>query len=198
VLLLNIMGHDTDMKEGGEKYDIFRHSPLRYLGYANEVGESFRYQYPKFVVPSYVVAFGYCLADAGTSGRDTYTESIHKKSSTPELDAVASTMDTLIWQSLASVTIPGATINMIVKASRFAVAKSPMVLPALVSTWLPTGIGLGSVPLIIHPIDNAVDWFMDSTLRTWDWKSQLPSTCTSSTASSTLQRRASAEEEAAK
>jgi fission process protein 1 len=180
------MGHDSHTKEGGEKYDIFRHSPLRYLGYANEVGESFRYQYPKVVVPSYVIAFGYCLADAGTSGRDTYNESIHKKSSTPELDAVASTMDTLIWQSLASVTIPGATINMIVKASRFAVAKSPMVLPAMV----------GSVPLIIHPIDNAVDWIMDSTLRTWDWKSQLvPST--SSTAS-TLQRRVSAEEEAAK
>jgi fission process protein 1 len=190
------MGHDSHTKEGGEKYDIFRHSPLRYLGYANEVGESFRYQYPKVVVPSYVIAFGYCLADAGTSGMDTYNESIHKKSSSPELDAVASTMDTLIWQSLASVTIPGATINMIVKASRFAVAKSPMVLPAMVSTWLPTGVGLGSVPLIIHPIDNAVDWFMDSTLRTWDWKSQLvPST--SSTAS-TLQRRVSAEEEAAK
>jgi hypothetical protein len=65
-----------------------------------------------------------------------------------------------------------------------------------VSTWLPTGVGLGSVPLIVHPTDNAVDWFMDSTLRTWDWKSQLaPST--SSTAS-TLQRRLSAEEEAAK
>jgi fission process protein 1 len=192
------MGQDKEMKEGEQKYDIFRHSPLRYLGYANEVGESFRYQYPKFVVPSYVVAFGYCLADAGTSGRDTYTESIHKQSSTPELDALASTMDTLIWQSLASVTIPGATINMVVKASRFAVAKSPMVLPVLVSTWLPTGVGLGSVPLIIHPIDNVVDWFMDSTLRTWDWKSQLLSTPppTSSTAS-TLQRRVSAEGEAA-
>jgi fission process protein 1 len=189
------MGHDTAMKEEEHKYDIFRHSPLRYLGYANEVGESFRYQYPKFVVPSYVVAFGYCLADAGTSGMDTYTESIHKKSSTPELDAVASTMDTLIWQSMASVAIPGATINMIVKASRCAVAKSPMVLPVMLSTWLPTAVGLGSVPLIIHPIDNAVDWFMDSTLRTWDWKSQLPS---NSSTDSTLQRRVSAKEEAAK
>ena len=27
-----------------EPYNIFRDSALRYLGYANEVGESFRYQ----------------------------------------------------------------------------------------------------------------------------------------------------------
>ena len=33
-------------------------------GYANEVGESFRYQYPRLVLPSYAIAFGYCFADA--------------------------------------------------------------------------------------------------------------------------------------
>ena len=43
--------------------DLYRDTPVRYLGYANEVGESFRYQYPKFVVPSYGIAFMYCFAD---------------------------------------------------------------------------------------------------------------------------------------
>ena len=33
--------------ETSEQYNIFRESPLRYLGYANEVGESFRYQVDK-------------------------------------------------------------------------------------------------------------------------------------------------------
>ena len=37
--------------------DIWRDSPLRYMGYANEVGEAlFRHMYPKFVRPSYAVA----------------------------------------------------------------------------------------------------------------------------------------------
>eukprot|EP00538_Stauroneis_constricta_P010727 CAMPEP_0119555174 /NCGR_PEP_ID=MMETSP1352-20130426/7468_1 /TAXON_ID=265584 /ORGANISM="Stauroneis constricta, Strain CCMP1120" /LENGTH=51 /DNA_ID=CAMNT_0007601897 /DNA_START=23 /DNA_END=175 /DNA_ORIENTATION=- len=40
-----------------KEYDIFRDSLLRYTGYANEVGESFRYQYPRLVMPSYAVAF---------------------------------------------------------------------------------------------------------------------------------------------
>ena len=58
--------------KGKEDYNVFRDSLLRYMGYANEVGESFRYQFPRFVVPSYVVAFGYCLADAATSGKKSY------------------------------------------------------------------------------------------------------------------------------
>jgi fission process protein 1 len=150
-------------------YDIFRDSPLRYLGYANEIGESFRYQFPKFVTPSYVVAFGYCFADAATSGHATFDEASRKGSPTAVVDALVSTTDTLIWQSLASVAIPGAIINTIVRASRFALSRSPMVLPAMVSTWLPTAVGLGSVPLIIHPIDGGVDFLMDSTFRQMDW-----------------------------
>ena len=77
------------------------------------------------------------------------------------------------WQTLASVTIPGLAINQIVKASRFAVARSPITVPALAAKWLPTAFGLGSIPLIIHPIDTAVDFAMDSTVRQWDFKSKL-------------------------
>ena len=36
-----------------QESNIFREVPLRYLGYANEVGESFRFQAPKLVMPSY-------------------------------------------------------------------------------------------------------------------------------------------------
>lgn len=152
-----------------EEYDIFRDSPLRYLGYANEIGESFRYQFPKFVVPSYVVAFGYCSADAATSGYDIYQKGIQNGSPTAKVDSLVATADTLIWQSLASVTIPGATINMVVKASRFAVARSPVALPLTVSKWFPTATGLGSIPFIISPIDHAVDELMDATFRKIDW-----------------------------
>jgi hypothetical protein len=38
----SVSGSATKPKEG--EYNIFRDSALRYMGYANEVGESFRYQ----------------------------------------------------------------------------------------------------------------------------------------------------------
>jgi len=154
-----------------EEYNVFRDSLVRYLGYANEVGESFRYQFPKMVVPSYVVSFGYCLADAATSGQKAYRFASHEGSPTAAVDAAVSTADTLLWQSLASVAIPGFCIHQIVKASRMAVSKSPVAAPAVVATWLPTAVGLGSIPLIIHPIDGFVDVAMDSTFRQVPWSS---------------------------
>jgi fission process protein 1 len=145
------------------------------LGYANEVGESFRYQFPKFVVPSYAISFGYCVADAVWSGKKAYdeteilnTNNNNNASSSSENHGAQSavmlaTADTFIWQSLASVMIPGATINIIVKASRYVLVNQP--LPTTVAAWLPTAVGLGSIPLIIHPIDTGVDYFMERTFR---------------------------------
>ena len=34
-----------------------------------------------------------------------------------------------------------------------------------VQKWAPVGVGLCSIPVIIHPIDNSVDYFMDNTFR---------------------------------
>jgi len=152
-----------------KEYNIFRDSLLRYCGYANEIGESFRYQYPKLVVPTYAVAFGYCLADAASTGYSSYQKSQNSPGDDQTQDlkqAATGAFDTLLWQSLASVMIPGATINLIVKAARFAVPRSPVALPVAVATWLPTAAGLGSIPLIIHPIDGSVDYLLDNTTRT--------------------------------
>ena len=134
------------------------------------IGESFRYQLPKLVVPSYAVSFGYCFADAATTGYDIwqdYPKEGQANGISRETKTALHTMDTLLWQSLASVMIPGGVINMVVKASRFAVARSPIALAAVVKEWLPTVAGLGSVPVIIHPIDHAVDTLLDSTTRQW-------------------------------
>ena len=122
--------------------DIYRDSLLRYAGYANEVGESFKPLIPRSLYyGSYAVSAAYVVGDA----HDKY-----RRYSAPVAGAKA-----LVWQSLASVAIPGFTINRIV---------------ALVS-WIsprwryaPTAIGLASIPLIIRPIDHAVDIAMDSAL----------------------------------
>jgi fission process protein 1 len=63
--------------------------------------------------------------------------------------------------------VPGAMINLIVKASRYAVRRSPMALPVMVVEWLPTASGLGSVPLIVQPIDHSIDYMLDNSTRLW-------------------------------
>mmetsp|Transcript_8877 Transcript_8877/g.18475 ORF Transcript_8877/g.18475 Transcript_8877/m.18475 type:complete len:172 (+) Transcript_8877:218-733(+) len=159
--------HTVTCEKSDGVYNIFRDSALRYCGYANEIGESFRYQYPKLVTPSYVVAFGYCFADAVSAGYQVMSEDERvtvREYRAKETRAAIATFDTLLWQSLASVAIPGGVINLIVRSSRFAVARS-VGLPVLVSKWLPTAAGLGSIPFIIAPIDNCVDFALDNSIR---------------------------------
>lgn len=169
------MAHTTMIHHSSEDsdppaYNVFRDSPLRFAGYANEVGESFRYQFPKLVTPSYVVAFGYCLADAVTTGWSTW-DHLQKKSCQAESETIRETLvataDTLLWQCLASVLLPGATINGIVRMSRFAVMQSPMQFSPVIKSWAPTFIGLGSIPFIVSPIDSAVDFMLEETTRKW-------------------------------
>lgn len=150
--------------DNNSSYNIFRDSAVRYLGYANEVGESFRYQFPRLVGPSYLLAFAYCAADAASSGYTVY------QANQLYQPAAISVVDTLLWQSLASVMIPGAAINLLVKASRAAVRR--VALPVLVAEWLPTGVGLGSIPFIVQPIDWSVDYALDNTTRMW-YKAEL-------------------------
>lgn len=150
-------------------YNVFRDSLLRYMGYANEVGESFRYQYPRFVVPTYLVAFGYVVADAASTSYSTWQDTRATNTSERWKKTIYAGSDTLLWQSLASVMIPGAIINVIVKASRHAVRRSPFALAPMVAKWLPTATGLGSVPLIVQPIDHSVDFVLDNSTRHW-WK----------------------------
>ena len=54
-------------------YDPLRHSFIRYLGYANEVGESFKSMIPKWAyLSSYVVSGLYVTADSIDKGSAEY------------------------------------------------------------------------------------------------------------------------------
>ena len=90
--------------------DIYRDSPLRFLGYANEVGEAFRPLVPVEVVYfSYVAAISYILADTVDKGK--------KGTEGPEGGAIRGTLgalDTFCWQMLASVLFPSFIINRLV------------------------------------------------------------------------------------
>ena len=63
--------HNHHNEEG--EYDLFKHSPMRYLGYTNEIGEAFRAFLPKSVVlATYAVATVYALGDAVDKGIGAY------------------------------------------------------------------------------------------------------------------------------
>lgn len=81
-------------------------------GYANEVGEAFRPLISKHIVNfSYGVAISYVLADAFDKAKKE-----HKQSGDMQKVAIKAS-DVFIWQIIASVLIPGVTINRFVKSN---------------------------------------------------------------------------------
>lgn len=120
--------------------DLFRETPLRLAGYANEVGESFK---PLISRSGYFASYGiaglYVLGDA----YDKYERADNSS---------AAGAKALVWQALASVIIPGFVINRVV-----AVAGTVAFTNVVVKRYAPTLVGLASIPLIVKPIDAAVD-----------------------------------------
>ncbi|NXH21292.1 MTFP1 protein, partial [Bucco capensis] len=171
---------------GAAEPDLYRDTWVRYLGYANEVGESFRPLVPVPVVwASYGVASAYVTADAIDKGRKAATVSVtsspHPQLLLPITDPPLShqahaqdpakatrvgvaVVDTFVWQSLASVAIPGFTINRLCAAS-LALLGALTRWPLPVRRWTTTALGLATIPIIITPIDRSVDFLMDSSLR---------------------------------
>ncbi|NWT02048.1 MTFP1 protein, partial [Mionectes macconnelli] len=131
---------------GAVETDLYRDTWIRYLGYANEVGESFR-----ALVPLPVVWASYGVATAYAHVQD------------PTRVGVA-VVDTFVWQGLASVAIPGFTINRLCAAS-LALLGTLTRWPLPLRRWATTALGLAAIPLIITPIDRSVDFLMDSSLR---------------------------------
>ena len=140
--------------------DIYRDSPLRYLGYANEVGEAFRPLVPVTVVYfSYFLAIAYILADTVDKGK--------KGAEGEKGGAIRGTLgalDTFCWQMLASVLFPSFVINRSVclLASLGATDSLPDLLSA---SFVPTAVGLALIPLVILPLDTLAHFTLNSSFR---------------------------------
>ncbi|CAI5454986.1 unnamed protein product [Caenorhabditis angaria] len=147
----------------GEK-DIFRDTPVRFLGYANEVGEAFRSLVKPIVVKfSYVVAFGYVAADSiDKSAKESKKSFANDGEKTKRVAIVAG--DTVLWQTLASVMIPGFTINRFCHFTNILLEKSTK-LPPTSRKYTVTLLGLATIPFIVHPIDHFVETSMNNTVR---------------------------------
>ena len=105
---------------------------------------------------SYGVASTYCLADSIDKGRQCYQESTHLSSYLQKRKAVETMVEAAIWQGLASVIIPGFTINRICAASRFNLSRYARGVPPNAQMWMTTIVGLSAIPFIIKPIDRWV------------------------------------------
>lgn len=149
---------------GGAERDLYRDTWVRYLGYANEVGEAFRSLVPAAVVwLSYGVSSSYVLADAIDKGKKA-GEQVPSPEAGRSTRMTVAVVDTLVWQALASVALPGFTINRVCAASLYLLGTATR-WPLSVRKWTTTTLGLLTIPIIIHPIDRSVDFLLDSSLR---------------------------------
>merc|ERR1712080_201843 len=158
-------GHSINMTEQQaapvKEVDIYRDTPVRLLGYANEVGEAFRaLVHVRWVRASYGVASTYVLADTYDKGT--------KMSTVPGADTkevAVGAVDTLLWQAFASVIVPGFLINRICAFSLIGLGRALPGVAENARKWMVTAIGLGVIPFIVHPIDSGVHIVMDNTTR---------------------------------
>lgn len=155
-ILLNMSIH--------EEHDIFRHTKLRYLGYANEIGEAFRYQISfKLLASSYILSTGYVIGDAIDKGYKSYKHLL-KSEKTEVIEIKKTAMKTafycLVWQLVATEIFPAFIIYQVVKISKkfnYSWVKNPTL-----KMWFPTLIGLSIIPLFPYTIDPAIDKVFDS------------------------------------
>ena len=136
------------------RFDPYRETSIRYMGYANEVGEALENYLPDWGIPaSYCVAATYVIFDTLDKGQRAYD-------STPRGERFEETMrastETLIWQLLASIIWPGGVIKLAVNVIDFFIP--------IDNDFLPTFIGILLIPVIIRPIDVFVDQLMEDTI----------------------------------
>jgi len=156
---------DSAEEVSKKEVDIYRDTPLRYLGYANEVGEAFRaLVHVNWVKLSYGVASAYVLADTNDKAQKM-SRSLPADDDSKTKKVAFAAVDTLLWQALASVIIPGFTINRICAASLYTMGRAIPNVSLNSRKWATTAIGLGVIPFIVHPIDSFVHIAMDKTTR---------------------------------
>lgn len=154
------------------EYDVFRDSPLRHCGYADEVGEAFR-----AVVPRSVVYAGYGVSLLYTLG-DITDKALRCKHQQDSFEAVTEQIiDTVLWQCTASFIIPPLLVNRTAAVARWAFRTMPGfrvaagqalgTAKARVARWTPVAAGLSIIPFLPGTVDPFVDRAMDKWVRPW-------------------------------
>ncbi|BFZ18710.1 hypothetical protein BsWGS_21750 [Bradybaena similaris] len=133
--------------------DPFTVAPLRILGYGYAAGVALRFRFCQLSKDAcFVVATTFIVCH--TLYRGLIDEG-------PVYIAV---LDTLVFEALASATIPTLTTYFICSATRNWL-KQRHGLPKCISKWLPMTLGLSVLPFLYSTLDVCVNKLMDQTLR---------------------------------
>ena len=182
-----VSGADNEVESFEDEYDVFRDSPLRYAGYLNEVGEAFRPLIPgNIVLLSYILTLGYIAADAGWKATEYRRKNEDLFDGKFNVGGPLAAIDTLLFQIVASVLLPGFIINRWVTlvaylthekfnlpdvASNFfdptitLTLGSLTITPESIASSIPTAAGLVLIPLIVKSLDGLAEFALDNTLR---------------------------------
>jgi len=149
------------LKTRSTAVDPYRDTSLRYMGYANEVGEAFATFIPEWGVPaSYCVAASYVMFDTIDKGQKAYENAGEDDKIQ---DALKISTETMTWQMLASVFWPGSIIRVVVNMSDHMLVDKLAGNDQFVHV-LATLCGLMAIPMIIKPIDTTVDKVMETSI----------------------------------
>lgn len=141
--------------------DPYRETSLRYMGYANELGEAFTTYLPEWGLPaSYCIAASYVMFDTIDKGEKAYQGAEEEDKI---VDTLRISTETLTWQMLASVFWPGSIIRVIVNMAASIISTNNMD-DNQVMHFLPTLIGISAIPMIVKPIDSTVDKIMEGSI----------------------------------
>ncbi len=141
--------------------DPYRETSLRYMGYANELGEAFTTYLPEWGLPaSYCIAASYVIFDTIDKGEKAYQGAEEEDKI---VDTLRISTETLTWQMLASVFWPGSIIRVIVNMAASIISSNNMD-DNQVMHFLPTLIGISAIPMIVKPIDSTVDKIMEGSI----------------------------------
>lgn len=134
--------------------DPYRETSLRYMGYANDLGESFTQYLPDWGVPaSYCVSASYVFFDTIDKGQKAYENS---KKEDRFKETFRASAETLAWQLMASILWPGSLIRIITNMSATFLHMNHLDENNF-SHFLPTFCGIAAIPHIVKPIDETVD-----------------------------------------
>ena len=88
-----------------------------------------------------------------------------QKPGSTKAEVTSAAVDTLVWQSFASVIIPGFTINRVCASSLIVLGRTYPNVPIKRRKVIAMAIGLFCIPMIVQPIDELVHKVMDLSIR---------------------------------
>jgi fission process protein 1 len=136
------------------RFDPYRETSIRYMGYANEVGEALENYLPEWGLPaSYCVAATYVIFDTLDKGQKAFDAASRDERLEESLKA---STETFIWQVLASLFWPGGVIRLMVNVIDLMIPGD--------NEYISTALGILLIPVIVRPIDEFVDEIMEDTV----------------------------------